>query len=236
MTDKNVMAEGVLAGDSDRSSGYGAVDQKLGVPFGQNKIWDWVLLGVLSFAWSLEFCLEWGVTYTIRAWLAGRAVVVGLALGLSAGPWFGGTLAVASDAPHSDVGVVPVTHSRDAAPHPADAAWGWRLTGLVIGPGLREAMLAKEGETRAVLEGETVDGWTVTLIGRGEVTVQAGGKARVLKVAGMSPDELAALARERAAENTREDEAVVAASRQHDLERDEAAATLLEATRRMTAR
>jgi hypothetical protein len=65
------------------------------------------------------------------------------------------------------------------------ADWHWRLTGTLVGPGLREAMFAQGGETRTVREGREIDGWTLSAVEAGNATLSAGGQIRSLSVDGL---------------------------------------------------
>jgi len=76
--------------------------------------------------------------------------------------------------------------------------WRWRLSGTLIGPSHRTAVFATVGETRAVEEGEQIDGWTVTAVSPGEVTLTASNSKRILSLEGFSPEETAEAAWQRA--------------------------------------
>jgi hypothetical protein len=40
-------------------------------------------------------------------------------------------------------------------------AWEWRLAGIMIAPARKEALLMRQGEKRATVEGDRIDGWRV---------------------------------------------------------------------------
>src|SRR5262249_5256865 len=98
-----------------------------------------------------------------------------------------------------------VMAKRFDAPTPR---WDWRLAGTVLAPDLRLALFAQRGRTRAVQEGNAIDGWIVTSVGRGAVTLSAAGQMREIHLEGISRDEATA----------RANAAVLTTSRQHDTE------------------
>jgi hypothetical protein len=64
-----------------------------------------------------------------------------------------------------------------AGPPASDGAaarqeWRWHLTGIVVGPHLQEALFGTGSETRVVLLGAQLDGWTLTDIRQGGVTLR----------------------------------------------------------------
>ncbi len=58
----------------------------------------------------------------------------------------------------------------------ADPELHHRLTGIVVSPALHEAIFTANGETRAIHEGQQIDGWTLTAIAPNDVTLQAAGE------------------------------------------------------------
>jgi hypothetical protein len=50
--------------------------------------------------------------------------------------------------------------------------WRWHLTGIVRSPHLQEALFGTASETRVVLLGAQLDGWTLTDIRPGSVTLR----------------------------------------------------------------
>ena len=66
---------------------------------------------------------------------------------------------------------VPVRAAENSAAA-ARHDWRWHLTGVVIGPALREALFGTENETRVVVLGGQIDGWTLTEIWPGGVTLR----------------------------------------------------------------
>ena len=95
-------------------------------------------------------------------------------------------------------------------PNPAD--WHWRLTGTVVGPGLREAVFAQGGETRVVEEGREIDGWKLSAVEAGKAMLTCAGETRTATVDGLDdvasgraalPSAAAARAANAAASNAR---------------------------------
>ncbi len=115
------------------------------------------------------------------------------------------------------------------------SGWPWRLAGVIIGPGLSEALFTHAGETRTVREGEQIDGWTVAAVRPHGVTLKGGGVEKILSPEGMSADEeaLAASARAEEAAKVAAAAAVSAASVQQQREQQAAETSLAEATRQM---
>jgi hypothetical protein len=60
--------------------------------------------------------------------------------------------------------------------------WHWRLAGIIVGPGLREALFSLNGETRVIREGRELDGWALTGVRANAVTLSAAGQAMTVKV------------------------------------------------------
>lgn len=58
----------------------------------------------------------------------------------------------------------------------------WRLSGLVAGPDVREALFSHGSETRSLSLGRQIDGWTLVSIGSGSVVMASAGQTRVLKL------------------------------------------------------
>ncbi len=50
--------------------------------------------------------------------------------------------------------------------------WNWRLAGLMIAPGRREALFLRQGEQRSVGEGQEIDGWTLASVRADGVTLE----------------------------------------------------------------
>ncbi|MBV8650405.1 MAG: hypothetical protein JO255_02990, partial [Alphaproteobacteria bacterium] len=46
----------------------------------------------------------------------------------------------------------------------AKPEWNWRLAGLMIAPGRREALFLRQGEQRTVSEGQEIDGWILAAV------------------------------------------------------------------------
>jgi hypothetical protein len=67
----------------------------------------------------------------------------------------------------------PPVQSVVAPPPPPIAAplpeWTWRLAGLMIAPGRRQALFTRSGENRRVSEGEDIDEWTLVAVDVGSV-------------------------------------------------------------------
>ncbi len=135
-------------------------------------------------------------------------------------------------------GSLAVPAASIADPLPADPAsgWQWRLTGVVIGPGLSEALFTHAGETRTAKEGQQIDGWTVAAIRPHGVTLKNAGAEKNLSPEGFSPEEAAAAARALAEQAAQADAIVSAASLQQQRDQQVAEAVLIEATKQMTTR
>lgn len=112
-------------------------------------------------------------------------------------------------------------------------AWHWHLTGIILGPDLREALFATDDETRVVLQGARIDGWTVTEVRPGSVTLRQEGEEKRLHTAEWLPDDQRAadsLRRQRIAQTAVAVESALN-SQQHDQEAAEQA--LVNATQHM---
>jgi hypothetical protein len=81
------------------------------------------------------------------------------------------------------------TQAGSNATNPDAADWRWRLTGTVVGPGLREAVFAQGSETRTVEEGREIDGWTLSAVEFGKAMLSHAGQTRTVDVDGL--DEVA---------------------------------------------
>lgn len=68
---------------------------------------------------------------------------------------------------------------------PNAADWHWRLTGTVVGPGLREAVFAQGSETRAVEEGREIDGWKLSAVEAGKALLTCAGQMRTATIDGL---------------------------------------------------
>jgi hypothetical protein len=114
------------------------------------------------------------------------------------------------------------------------AQFGWRLAGVVVGPDVRAALFASAAETRTVTEGEQLDGWTVTAIGRSVVTLERAGEQTNLSLEDLPPEELAEVARARAEEIARAIDAPIAADlQQQQRDQEDGEAALAKATKLM---
>jgi hypothetical protein len=63
-----------------------------------------------------------------------------------------------------------------------DTTWDWRLAGVIAGPGVGRALFARDGETRSVAQGGSIDGWTLVAVRGDGVTLEAGQGRRNLLV------------------------------------------------------
>jgi hypothetical protein len=149
---------------------------------------------------------------------------------LLAGPSLSGNAVSAADQPPATSEPIP----------PNAPVWHWRLAGTLLGPDHRGAVFAqtddaRTGETRAVEQGEQIDGWTLSEIRKRGVTLTAAGRERTLSMEGLSPEEQAAADRLIARENARRNETVRANLARQERGIEEGSATLLEATRKMQA-
>ncbi len=127
----------------------------------------------------------------------------------------------------------PGAGRADSQPSGPASDWHWRLAGIIIGPGLREALFTHAGETRTVREGQQIDGWTVAAIRPHGATLQGAGAAKILSPEGLSPDEEAAAAVVRAEQNAQAVALVAAAALQQQREQQAAETALAEATKQM---
>jgi hypothetical protein len=64
--------------------------------------------------------------------------------------------------------------------------WRWRLSGIIVGPDLREALFTLGSETRAIREGRPIDGWILAAVRPDSVTLTGADETKVL-----GPEELA---------------------------------------------
>lgn len=93
--------------------------------------------------------------------------------------------------------------SQAAAQAPADASrtqtagWHWRLAGLVIDKEQQVAVLAQGQDTRSLVIGDELDGWTLAVIRRSEVVLTNAGQQMTLGLEGLPPEIAAAMARAR---------------------------------------
>ena len=76
-------------------------------------------------------------------------------------------------------------------------AWAWRLSGVVTGPGLSQALFTQGGETRTVGLGARIDGWTLVAVRPHEVTLLRGEQAMTLSQDWVPPAEATAIMQER---------------------------------------
>ncbi len=126
------------------------------------------------------------------------------------------------------------TTSNPPDPNPASAPlWHWRLAGTLLGAGHRQAVFAQTNETRAVAEGQAIDGWTVLEVHQGGVTLVSRGNKRALRMEGFSPEEQAAAAAVRAEQGRRMDAAAQANLAKQETEIEAASGALAAATHRM---
>ena len=79
-----------------------------------------------------------------------------------------------------------------AAGDAAEQAWPWQLTGIVLTPALREALFTTGGQTRVVVEGEQIDGWTLSAVAAGTVTLRKNATVKRLGPDAWIPDEIRA--------------------------------------------
>ena len=114
--------------------------------------------------------------------------------------------------------------------------WHWRLSGTLIGPDFRGAVFAHVGESRSVLAGEQIDGWTLTAVYPQSVVLSAGNRLLSVTLEGFSPAEEAEAAQRRTEWNERVDAAVRARLAQQENQRQVAEMALLAATKRMVGR
>jgi hypothetical protein len=70
--------------------------------------------------------------------------------------------------------------------------WRWHLTGIVIGPHVQEALFGTENETRVVALGAQLDGWTLTAIRPGGVTLRRQSEEKRLGADEWLPDDVRA--------------------------------------------
>ncbi len=115
----------------------------------------------------------------------------------------------------------------------AESEWHWRLAGTLVGPGHHQAVFAQTGETRAVQEGQQIDGWTLTAVRQRGVTLTSAGVVRSLSMEGYSPEEQEALAQQRAEESQRMNAAVEANLANQERDIDAANNQLAAATQQM---
>jgi hypothetical protein len=81
----------------------------------------------------------------------------------------------------------PVSAADDGAASKQDLRW--HLTGVIIGPHVNEALFGTDTETRVVLPGAELDGWTLTDIHPGSVTLRRQGEEKRLGADEWLPDD-----------------------------------------------
>jgi hypothetical protein len=59
---------------------------------------------------------------------------------------------------------------------------GWRLAGIVVSPGLSEALFVLDSTTRELREGDELDGWTLAAIRASAVTLRRGEAEKTLSL------------------------------------------------------
>jgi hypothetical protein len=110
-----------------------------------------------------------------------------------------------------------------------DAAWNWRLAGVIVGPGVSRALFARDGETSSVAEGRRIDGWTLAAVRPDGVTLAGPAGTRILSVqapeaaagvalrAGPTAPTVAAAARAQQQDQAAAERALAVATRQMQL-------------------
>jgi hypothetical protein len=130
---------------------------------------------------------------------------------------------------------VPNASVADPLASSPASGWQWRLSGVIVSPGLSEALFTHAGETRTVREGQQIDGWTVAAVRPHGVTLTGAGAEKILSPEGLSPDEEAAAASARAEQTAQAAAAVSAASLKQQRDQQGAEAALADATKQMRA-
>ena len=79
----------------------------------------------------------------------------------------------------------------DPGPPPAPPPPDVTLTGVIIGPDLKKAILTRNGQEKTinVAEGGEIDGWTVSEIGPREITLERDGESTTLELKVGAPAE-----------------------------------------------
>jgi len=111
--------------------------------------------------------------------------------------------------------------------------WRWHLTGVVIGPTLREALFGTENETRVVVLGAQIDGWTLTEVRPGGVTLRDHDQEKRLGADEWLQDDARAADSERRARQFEAGQAAAAALEQQRQDQANAETALGEATAAM---
>jgi hypothetical protein len=111
--------------------------------------------------------------------------------------------------------------------------WQRRLAGIVITPRLREALFEQNGDTRVMREGERIDGWTLTDVHPGGVTLRSGGEEETRNLQGVAPGEAQPPQGAQLNKALPAEQEVAAASAKQEAEQAIAEVWLKRATRRM---
>jgi hypothetical protein len=132
---------------------------------------------------AADDAVELSLPFPARIRLAGVDMTSGAGpstLRLAAGYGLYLYLGLAGLAPFVASGATPdrsVPESVATAPaQTADPELHHRLTGIVVSSALHEAIFTANGETRAIHEGQQIDGWTLTAVAPNDVTLQAAGE------------------------------------------------------------
>jgi|GEM_PF-4318266 hypothetical protein len=112
--------------------------------------------------------------------------------------------------------------------------WHRRLTGIVVTPAVHAALFASAGGTRAVREGEQIDGWTVTAIAADSVTLAAEGETKILRPEALAPDPASEAPSPRPEPRGQWARSVAAALQAQEQDQAAAETALIEATRQMS--
>lgn len=109
----------------------------------------------------------------------------------------------------------------------------WHLTGVIIGPHVTEALFGTDTETRVVLPGGQLDGWTLTDIRPGSVTLRRPGEEKRLGADEWLPDDARAADSLRRMQQFEAQRAAAAALEQQRQDQANAETALTQATEEM---
>jgi hypothetical protein len=115
----------------------------------------------------------------------GRPMRWGSLFHLLIGPAVLGGMALVSLSAQSLEAAQPGPASVGASPDRDVAGWHWRLTGTVVGPEIREAVFARDNETRSIEEGGEIDGWTLSAVDVGKAMLTRTGQTQTMSVDGL---------------------------------------------------
>jgi hypothetical protein len=125
------------------------------------------------------------------------------------------------------LGQTPADASRNSS-----AVWHWRLAGILIDSDLHLALFAQGGDTRSLVVGDEIDGWTLAAVHRRDVMLRNANQEMTLGLEGLPPEIEDAIAQAKIKFDAAT-QAVEQASRQQQQDQATAETALAHATQAM---